>query len=129
MNDVPASELPARLRSKMQPLADAFTEKHKCRDGAPYAGLECLAALARESSPDVQGRVAFRLRELVRNGNATKMTPLSRKALIFAMLSVQESVISEVQKNIVDAWYDLCMDTSTFERSDKFSGMTTNQKN
>ena len=67
------------LEAEIRPIADEYRDefiaKHKCTAASsPYAGLECLAALARESSPDVQGRVAFRLRELVRN--ASSLTPL-----------------------------------------------------
>eukprot|EP00397_Hematodinium_sp_SG-2012_P001266 GEMP01001267.1.p1 GENE.GEMP01001267.1~~GEMP01001267.1.p1 ORF type:complete len:1662 (+),score=431.87 GEMP01001267.1:196-5181(+) len=109
MNDVGAADLQASMRARLLPLSEKFVQSHTlAADDCSLAGLQCLAALARNASPDVQGRVAFRLRELVKK--ATMLTPLSRKCLIFSLLAVQESQITQVATSIVGAWYDLCMD-------------------
>lgn len=120
MDDVSPVQLEVKLKERMQPLMDSFQAKHSSdSDDQSSAGIECLAALARDATPDAQGRVAVRLRELARRGSI--LAPLAQRCLIRTMLALQKSAIGEVQSSVVAAWQDLCADAAMLARSDIFS--------
>lgn len=120
MDDVSPMLLETKLRDRMQPLMDTFQAKYTPDlEDQSSAGIECLAALARDATPDAQGRVAVRLRELAARGST--LAPLAQRCLIQTMLALQKSVISEVQSSVVAAWQGLCTDAAALARSDIFS--------
>merc|ERR1719387_3170958 len=100
------------------PSAEAYRAEHQSeKNRSALAGIECLAALARDASPDVQGRVAFQLLDMVKQ--TERLNATSRKCMLHAIMSVQRSLIAQVQASIVSAWYELCH-RSSFARLENF---------
>ena len=59
----------------------------------------------------------FRLLDMVKH--TERLNPTSRKCMLHAIMSVQKSLIGQVQASIVAAWYELCH-RSSFSKLKEF---------